>query len=370
MTTAGCRKRIMKRITIFLFQMKNITFLMLTLIIASCTSNSSKDKNPENNPDTIAYYNITGGDTLRIYDEDYPIGLRVIKDRLYVLFTRRDSALEVINLNDRNSYNIGRVGVGPKDVLSPSFYYNGNSFNDSTLRLWDPNSAKLLTLNYGDSIFQQDKMPRIIAGESSINMEEGSFVSYPIDDSSVFMIITTGEKQIHVQRPFEVSEESEASLKGRKMFFAPNINANKNKNRIIASMFFVDEYYVFDFKGNLLSKKSVSAREVNYNEAISNYINIDDAGYFRYGPGYSDENGCFLWRIKEIPDKENMRYTHENTEIVETDWDGNIRAIYPLPPNTISYCVAEARNLYVLTNSVDSQNEYYYVLCFKLQDKI
>lgn len=348
--------------------MRILPFLLLLVLQTSCDRKKHEQKLPgltlTKAYEGLPHFQLTEGDTLCSYDDKYPVSLEILHDRLFVLFIRQDTLLEVLDAKTGSLIaKYGPRGSGPGDYSSLQFFGNGPVKGDSTLSLYDYNSHKILTVDKDLGAVQKE-MPVCLTGEGSINMRGDTAVSVPLSEDGSFMsLIDTGDGSIQgIEAPFKLSDETEKLAGGYPMLMSPNLNASFSRRRIIASMFYFDIYYVYDLEGGLLSQVSLGSDNLNYDKEISGLFNQDIEGYIRYAPGYSNEEFCYLKRVHEIPDKENGKLSIGAREIVVVDWDGIPQCIYSLGQETRTFCADYSGNIYLIAMETVDDDELYHIV--------
>lgn len=349
-----------------------IPIIILPFLNISCRHNESSINTTElcKTYSNIEILDIIPTDTVFSFVDEYPVNIETTGDSIFLIFAMQDTTIKVIDTETKTIVkSLGIKGNGPEDILSPVFLYNRYITPENDLTLTDPNIRKIIKISLHDLTLKKEDMPTYLHNKSSINFFNNTIVAYPIiPDNYMFSIISLDEKQSEhrVTFPFNVNEDNKNKISAMPTYFATNINANIEKQRIIISMYYFDAYYVYDFDGNIISKFNLSDCEFNINTCIKKYFNLDKRGNIRYTRGYCTDKYCYLRRLEEIPDTDMGRYITTATKIIKTDWNGNPLAILNVPDGFKAFCIDENEDILAIVNSQrNEKNEYFDIIRFK-----
>lgn len=306
-------------------------------------------------------------DTIFEFKKDYPVALRVIDDAIIVTKIHSDSAIIIIDKKSgKPLFNIGLVGIGPKDVLMPRMLNNPIVSNSKELIMTDVNAGKLLRLNITDGNINQTPLPEYMRGMAYINLFSDKMVASKVGNTdNMFMIYDISENSSHdVKFPFELSEDNINMLgAGLQTFMSSNIFANEEKDRIISSMYYFDIYNVFDFNGNLKRCVSLGSESIDINKSIENIFSGQE--FWRYSIGFATNEECWLKRIKNRADLNKDETITISQQLIKTDWEGIPSAVYQLPNDLLNFCI-DNDCLYGIINQINNDNESYYIIRWNL----
>lgn len=307
-------------------------------------------------------------DTICTFDTEFPVSLNIFGDKLLIIFAKQDTAIAIIDTTTKEKIaSLGVIGQGPEDMISPYFLKNKYLTDRNEAHLYDPNLGCFIKVSLDDFSVEKTTMPLDILESSSLNYDSGSVVMGQIMKHDHILIIKDiyKDKTINVDYPFMITAENKKQLKKFPTYLASNLYANFDKNRIVASLYFLDCFYVFDLNGNLINSINLSPNKHSLSDCLSGYFNLDNQGFFRYAPGYSTENYCYLLRIKEIPNVTNDGYEPVEKQILKIDWNGNIEYFVNIPVEYNNFCVDDDGNIVFIIADKHREAEVYNITKFK-----
>lgn len=309
---------------------------------------------------------LSNPDTLVTFLSEMPIELMCVDSCLFVTFAKQDTLVRAYSLNSNDCLGVVAVrGNGPQELLSPYIVRNAYLPNSDIARLHDTNGHCIVEINVNTRKITKRDLPFDELNGSSMNFDGTQYVYQPIYDSTHFFTIDnkSTSKPIYIDYPFELSSKVEDIIKGNAAYMlSANINTNFSKDRIIASMYFTDIYYVYDLRGNILSKLSLSNEDCDINKLLNDYIGLRKNGIARYSPGYATDSLCYLRRIIEKPNYDHDGYDKIHTSILIVDWDGKPVRLLHAPENIGNFCVDQhGRIIGIEIESTDSKEAYHLV---------
>lgn len=353
--------------------------LIVCAILIAITSCSSKTKNKlsdSNTPlkiqnaefSTIPNYCLTENvDTLLVFDDTYPVGVRLYGDNIIILTAKSDSCIQIFDkTNLKDKWITGRKGNGPDDVLSPSFFVNCYLNDNSNYNLADVSNNSIIAVGLKSREISKSRMPDYLDYSSSINLFDDYTIATRNNEECMFYIYDNARQSV-VNMTFDVNcgEDIRSKLKQNIYYMlSAKTYANYDKKRIIVPHYFFDIYSVYDFSGQLLKKISLSSDD--FNEEKASHKLLENSEYIGYASGFVTNDACYLTRAYYPSPQDGVRYE----QLLKVDWDGTPKCIYELPNPIIGdFCIDYDSNLYSIIKSIDSDMEVYYLLRFDLNGK-
>lgn len=309
-------------------------------------------------------------DTLFRFDTEMAAGVSASNNTAFVLLVDADTAIVALNMDTKKIVSrLGRVGNGPNEVLGPAFITAVQDFGH--ILLSDINSKQILEIKQNGNNFQLNHFipyPNELFPASNLSISKhlivGRGVSYA--SNKMFFIYnyhTKSKIEIDVHPVFE-------DIKDANYYCAANTALNEDKKRIIAGMFFLDMFHVYDTNGAIVKTVYLSK---DYTPEIdkknkSFLIEKGTKGITRLFP---TKNFCYMLRKVELPDVHAAGSMNKTYFLLKADWDGNIKDSFRITDEIIGdFFVDEAKNqLLAITHSTQSlDKEFYDVVRYDLDN--
>jgi hypothetical protein len=299
------------------------------------------------------------------FDDRYPVDIKVKDSIAIIIEAKNNTSFIALDINKREIVKyFGNKGKGPEDAQSPDFILS-TDFEDFVI-FEDVNLGRIMKIHVkGGDRFKIEKFidyPQEIFPGSNLSLSSNFIVSRTIDwdETNMFHIYNrTDSSVIDVGFYPDIKE-----LSDRNNGLAARHALNESKNRIIAGMFYIDMFSLFDLSGKRL--KSVYFSD-NYVPPLAwNENNV----YFDWEKGrkgvnvYPTNDYCYLLRSESVDDE-----GKEINHLILVDWDGNPVKSYLVPEDDMSgFCIDEkSKKMYVIRHSVTDDNEMFYVVAYSLE---
>jgi hypothetical protein len=302
------------------------------------------------------------------FDDRYPAWITVKDSIAIIIEAKNKSSFIALDINKKEVLKyFGNHGKGPEDVIEPEIISSVDI--DDFVMFEDVNLGRIRKFEVkGEDRFRIKKFidypPEIFPG-SNLSISSNFIVSRTIEiskeETSMFHIYNrTDSSVIDVGYYPDVKE-----LSRRNQDLAVRLALNESKNRIIAGMYKIDMFSLFDLSGKRL--KSVYFSD-NYIPSLA----WDDNGkyvIFDLKKGYAGINiyptndFCYLLRYEEVNDET------VKIHLIQVDWDGNIVKSYLVPNDTEAggFCIDEkSKKMYAIKHAVTDDNEIFYVVAYSL----
>lgn len=346
--------------------MKKSLCLLIGLIILSCS-----EKKNDVLVEILSYKTLTNPKTIIRFDDKFPIYLDLKDSILFIINRNSSNCLIAVKLNTRQVIKeLGTKGNGPNDVYEPEFIMNNSIINvaDSFLYFGDVNTNRLLKVNATD-VAKMDfeiisNYPFEIYPSDNLNFADNMIVGRRISfvKNEMFFIYNKNN-----MKSIDYYPKVKHLTKDLSYYYASNISANKSKNRIAIGMYFFDMIQIFDFSGNRLKSFCFSPNAIPQANYKSGILDLEN-GYAGFSQIYPLENYIYLRRnaiVYKLKDGESQEI--EVSSILKLDWNGNLIDSYKLDKDFGWFCVnKEETELYVISNVLENDIEYYDILCYEI----
>lgn len=360
--------------------MKSHAFKLLILTITlsigmtSCDSKSKTTENHYSNNDPLRILNnefedapsfilSEHPDTLIVFSDVYPVGVRIFKDNIIIKATKTDTC---INVYDRNNLSLkwktGVVGNGPEDVLTPTFFASISPDSIGRFQMADVSDNSHIYLDLDEKKLSKSRFPNYIGYCSSINLSDQYAVAARNIQECMFFIYDKSKKEtLPVLFDIDCGESIKSKLGHQIGYMLSALTyANAEKGRIIVPHYFFDIYSVYDYSGKCLRKISLSSNDFNESAAAEKLI--DNESYIGFLPSYASFEACYLMRKFASSPQADPEYY----QIIKTDWDGIPMAEYRLSVHISGdFCINDNK-LYGISKITDPESEDYALLCWNL----
>ncbi|MDR2026340.1 MAG: TolB-like 6-bladed beta-propeller domain-containing protein [Prevotellaceae bacterium] len=293
------------------------------------------------------------------FDDRYPVDI-MVKDSIAILVeVKNNTSLIALNLEKKEILKyFGRHGKGPEDVLSPDFVPAAST--GDFIFIHDYNLGKVMKIHLkGKDRFKMEKVEDYPKGSGGLSLSSGYDVYRTAElkgDAMFYIHNRTGDSTVNVDYYPEVK-----GLFAINTMLAPVLALNVPENRIMAGMYFIDMFSLYDLTGKRL--KSVYFSD-NYIPAIDeNEQSFDlQKGYSSVKP-YPTNDFCYFLRRTEANDE--IKEAH----LIQTDWNGNPVKSYIIPDSDIhgGFCIDEtSKKMYTFKHSIIDDNEIFYLAAYSL----
>lgn len=312
-------------------------------------------------------------DTVLSFEDEYPVDLEINGDKLYVTFIQQDSTIKIYDKRTGSLIkSTGIHGNGPEDVLSPEFFSNRFISPENDFVMRDSNGKSIILISDDSMKVEKKILPGFLHEEASMNYTDSYVISNTMMNIGWLFNIWNlrAEDALKVQYPFDLTESALAKVKEFPTILSPFIYYNKDKGRIIATMYFIDACYAYKLDGTLINTVSLSGKGLNPSECIESYLKPNPTGCIRYVPGYGADDYCYAKRVFEIPDIEKGVYTVKESEIVKFNWDGEPQSVITVSPEMRSFCVDGDEKLYSIVydnHEGGFSGELYHIIRYSIE---
>jgi len=341
--------------------------LFLSFSLISCL-NSSKE----------VIYDITDSpilnieDTIFRFEDKLAIGIAVQDSTAFIIQYNSDTCMLALNLNTRKLIKgFGFKGSGPEDVVSPEFMPSLD--NSHAVFLVDVNSKKLLSIeNSGNKTFHLKKLmtfPAEIFPASNLNYSNQVLVGRQSKIGSNKMFFIYDQKK-HTK--VDVSSNPDIpGLKDPNYFCAPHLALNAAQHKIIAGMYLMDMFHVYDLEGKHIKSVCFSKDYIPKMDKKGGALDLNQGfrGIYNLFP---TDDFCYLMRVIEKPVFKNGDVVSTTRELflVKVDWDGKLISSYRINDEIGGhfYVDEKQKKLFAIRHTVESTSkEFYDVVTYSLK---
>lgn len=307
-------------------------------------------------------------DTIYRFDEEYPIGLKVINNQAIVILAKSDSSLMAIDTHSGHMlWKSGRVGSGPQDLVSPDFI-RAQTIESDTLRMYDYNSLCTISLNVNNGGIRKESLPELLTKSLNVNQRDSHVVATlkGAGAESAFYIYNNDTNSLNnIARPFAIPEHflQKLGVDVVNYIASANVFADFDYNRIYVPFYMLDAVYIYNFNGKLLNQVWLTDPDATIERRIDKLIHQED--YVGYSAGVVHNGYCYLKRNRF--DGKSQSATKSN--ILKFGTDGNPQAIF-VSDNVmpVAYDVVDDEIFYFIVASTLNDEEVFYLLKMKSSD--
>jgi hypothetical protein len=344
--------------------MKNL-LIYITLLYAfvSCTTKQTQD-NSLIRYDLSQSIKLSDYEEIFSFDDKYPVGITIKDSIAFIIKIKDNTSFIALNVNKKEIVeDFGHHGQGTEDVISPDFIISTDT--SDFIFLDDVNAKKMKKINTKkEDRYKIEKFrnyPVAIFPSSNLSLSSNYIVCRKIDisEKNMFYIYNQTDDTI-------VGIDFFPDIKGvrdKNYYCAVQLALNESENRIIAGMYFLDMFSLYDLTGKRL--KTVYFTD-NYIPTVNEDRQILDLrqGFSGTSGIYTTNKFCYLFR-----ETTGNNGTVLNIHLIQVDWNGYPVKSYIIPDNDIKggFCVDEKnRKMYAIKHSITNNNEIFYIIAYSL----
>lgn len=339
--------------------MKNSIYLLLLISLLSCNTTKEEFSYIDLSKSII----LDSAETVITFDDKYPTDIKILDSLLYIIQTKSDSCMMVVNLNTKKKIrSFGRVGHGPDDLMSPNFIH---SIGNPDIIIEEGKLRKILKIKHSkDSteFVEYSKYPEAIFPSSELNFSTNFIVGRKVDASEDKMFFIYNKNTGSLTETGYYPELGNV-VADPNYTFASALAFNEYKNRIVAGMYFFDMFHLYDLEGKRIHTFCFSKKWLPTVDEKNKRVDLNN-GYSGIIRVFPTENYCYLFRYTQLPENGNSEKT-----IVQINWEGELINSYTFTDDISGqfYMDEKLKKLYAIRNYINTEgNEIFGIVAYKI----
>lgn len=351
--------------------MKKQFLIILILIVTFSTSCIDSKRNVVYDLSNSSNLNIS--DTLFRYKDKMAIGISLKDSMAFIILAKSDTCISVLNINSKKlQKSFGLVGSGPGEINSPNFMPSIDISNE--INLVDVNTKRMLTIsknkNNGYFLKELIQYPNEIFPSSNLNYSTNYIVGRFVGSENKKMFFIFDQRK-HSKIEVETNPFI-PDIKDVNYYGAPNLALNAQRKTIVAGMYFLDMFHLYDLQGNLKKTFCFSNNYIPKIDKKTRAFDLSD-GAKGINKIFPTKNHCYLFRYTEKPVVKNgvVISSIKESFLVKIDWNGNLIKSFKIKDEIIGNFYIDEKNnkLFAIRHVIEPENnEFYDVVSYSLND--
>jgi hypothetical protein len=296
-------------------QSKIFSVLIVLFLFFACRDKTTRAKIIDISQNTIVLDN---SELLYSFDDVYPVSVSVKDSFVYVIRIQSDTCIIVLDIRTKQIIcKFGIKGRGPNDIINPYFI---SSINSADVLLEDASVKRIMNINTKNfSLEKHIEYPDKIFPSGETNISDCYIVGRRIGKEEMFYIFDRHSDSINIIKCYPAI----SNLKHDPSYiYSTTLAMNEEKENIIAGMYLMDMFQLYDLKGTRLGLFAFSENyipEFDSNDLMSD-IQKCSAGITRSFP---TKDYCYLLRIAGNRLTDNLQHM-----IIQLKWNGEFIRAY------------------------------------------
>lgn len=283
------------------------------------------------------------GERIIQIEPDMDLEKMFIKDSLLILISRFEPFFHIYNKNTYEKLiSFGYKGRSGDEFILPSVLLSETTiFNDSLLEVFDINQSSRKTINLKNIL----KSHSIVNSINSSHLPDYLIYSTDLHNNSKYLVgrnLTASTSSFFIHNLEEdktthvdYSPHFNIDPLFKNYFYSCNITTYPKQQTIIQAYIFIDYINIYDLNGDLL--KSYRFSDTPLPEIDPNSHSFKTSPVMYNNRLYSTFDYCYIYRIND------KTPAHAPGNIIQMDWQGNIKKTYQIKQFINSFCVDERK---------------------------